>query len=209
MSTPTVGLFVPLPAQGGKVEDVEKFLLAGRGIVDGEPLTLQWYAVKYTSDSYASTPTFAIFDTFAAEEGRGAHLTGKVAEALVANAPALIVGGPQINKAEVLASKVQKADVKVGLRVLVEAKPDKVEDVKNFLISALPLVNEETLTPQWYAVKLEGSNVFGIFDFSESEEGRQAHLNGQVAAALFSKVDEFFVKTPEVVTVDVVASRVL
>lgn len=60
------------------MEDVEKFLLAGRGIVDGEPLTLQWYAVKYTSESYASTPTFAIFDTFAGEEGRGAHLTGMV-----------------------------------------------------------------------------------------------------------------------------------
>ena len=69
---------MPLPAQGGKVEDVEKFLLAGRGIVDGEPLTLQWYAVKYTEESYAKEPTFAIFDTFAAEEGRGAHLTGNV-----------------------------------------------------------------------------------------------------------------------------------
>lgn len=47
------------------------------------------------------------------------------------------------------------------------------------------------------------------FASSRPSYDRQAHLNGQVAAALFSKVDEFFVKTPEVVTVDVVASRVL
>ena len=61
-------------------------------------------------------------------------VTGKIAEALVANAPTLIAGTPQINKVQVLASKVQKADVKLGLRVLAAAKADKVEDVKQFLI---------------------------------------------------------------------------
>lgn len=52
---------------------------------------------------------------------------------------------------------------------------------------------------------------FTLIQFASSRRpfDRQAHLNGQVAAALFSKVDEFFVNTPEVVTVDVVASRVL
>lgn len=71
-----VGLFVPLPAQSGKAEDVEGFLLKGRTLVDDEPLTLQWYAIKYTGDAYAKTPTFAIFDTFAADEGRNAHVNG-------------------------------------------------------------------------------------------------------------------------------------
>ncbi|KAL5480344.1 hypothetical protein ACEPAI_1614 [Sanghuangporus weigelae] len=205
MSEPSVGLFVPLPANDGQASAVTDFLRAGHSLLKDEPLTLQWYALQYES----STPTFAIFDTFAEEEGRATHLTGKIAEALVANAPSLIAGAPQINKAKILASKIQKAEVKLGLRVLAEAKEDKVEDVKNFLISALPLVEEETLTPQWYAIQLEGSNVFGILDFSEAEEGRQAHLNGKVAAALFAKVDELFVKKPEVVKVDVVASRVL
>ncbi|THG93335.1 hypothetical protein EW145_g8404, partial [Phellinidium pouzarii] len=135
--------------------------------------------------------------------------TGKIAGALFANAPTLVSGAPQINKVEVLASKVQKGNVKVGLRVLAEAKRDKVDEVKQFLISALPLVDEETLTLQWYAIKLEGSNVFGILDFSEVEEGRQAHLNGKVAAALFAKANDLFVKMPEVVKVDVIASRVL
>ncbi|KAL5514120.1 hypothetical protein ACEPAG_2881 [Sanghuangporus baumii] len=207
MSKSSVGLFVPLPTNDGQVSAVTDFLRAGHSLLKDEPLTLQWYALQYESSN--STPTFAIFDTFAEEEGRTAHLTGKIAEALVANAPSLIAGAPQINKAKILASKIQKAEVKLGLLVLAEAKENKVEDAKNFLISALPLVEEEALTAQWYAIQLEGSNIFGILDFSEAEEGRQAHLNGKVAAALFAKADELFVKKPEVVKVDVVASRVL
>ncbi|EJD00480.1 uncharacterized protein FOMMEDRAFT_90774, partial [Fomitiporia mediterranea MF3/22] len=109
------------------------FLRAGFSLLPGEPKTLQWYALKYESAS----PTYAIFDTFAEEEGRAAHLNGEIESALVANAPTLVAGAPQINKAQVLASKVQKADVKLGLRVLAEAKPNKVEDAKQFLIVRL------------------------------------------------------------------------
>ena len=51
--------------------------------------------------------------------------------------------------------------------------------VADLLQSALPLIDEETLTPQWYAIQLEGTNVFGILDFSEGEEGRSVlvHLS--------------------------------
>ncbi|KAL5522148.1 hypothetical protein ACEPAF_2005 [Sanghuangporus sanghuang] len=137
-------------------------------------------------------PTFAIFDTFAEEEGRAAHLAGKIAEALVANAPSLIAGARENRQ-----SKDPRKQDPEG------------RNVKNVLISALPLVEEETLTPQWYAIQLEGSNVVGILDFSEAEEGRQAHLNGKVVAALFAKADGLFVNKPEIVKVDVVASGVL
>ncbi|KAI5122264.1 hypothetical protein M0805_007128 [Coniferiporia weirii] len=207
-------LFVPLPTRVGKASDVADFLRAGHALLAAEPLTLQWYAVRYDASGEGAggeKATFAIFDTFAGEEGRGAHVGGKIAEALVANAPTLVEGAPEINKVEILASKIQRSDsgVTVGLRVLAEAKPGKVDEVRAFLIGALPLVEEETLTLQWYAIKFEGSNVFGILDFFEGEEGRQAHLNGKVAAALFAKADALFVRTPEVVKVDVVASRVL
>lgn len=77
MSEPAVGLFVPLPAQEGKKDDLKNFLLKGRELINGEPLTLQWYAVEYTGEAYASTPTFAIFDTFAAMEGLTAHKEGE------------------------------------------------------------------------------------------------------------------------------------
>ena len=79
MSTePTVGLFVPLPAQEGKKDDLKNFLLKGRELIDNEPLTLQWYALEYTGDAYASAPTFAIFDTFAAMEGLTFHKEGEL-----------------------------------------------------------------------------------------------------------------------------------
>jgi len=38
--------------------------------------------------------TYGIFDTFADESGRQAHLTGKVAQALMAKAPELFAKAP-------------------------------------------------------------------------------------------------------------------
>ena len=93
------GLFVKLTAKAGKEADVEAFLKGGLGLVNDEPLTKTWYAVKF-DDS-----TFGIFDTFDGDEGRDAHLNGKVAEALMANADALLSAPPSIEKIDVLAAK--------------------------------------------------------------------------------------------------------
>jgi quinol monooxygenase YgiN len=92
-------LAVKLVAKPGKEAEVEAFLNAGLELVNDEPLTVTWYAVKF-NDS-----TFGIFDTFDGEEGRDAHLNGKVAEALMAKAGELFTEPPQIDKADVLASK--------------------------------------------------------------------------------------------------------
>ena len=94
-----VGLFVKLVAKPGKEKEVEAFLLSGLAIVQDEPATLQWYAVKFDSR------TFAIFDTFPDEAGRNAHLTGRVAAALGAKAGDLLSQPPSIEKHDVLASK--------------------------------------------------------------------------------------------------------
>lgn len=93
------GLFVKLIAKAGKEADVEAFLNGGLDLVNDEPLTKTWYAVKF-DDS-----TFGIFDTFDSDEGRDAHLNGKVAEALMANADALLASPPSIEKIDVLAAK--------------------------------------------------------------------------------------------------------
>ena len=68
-------------------------------MVNDEPLTRTWYAVKFDAS------TFGIFDTFDGEEGRDVHLNGKVAEALMANADALLASPPKIEKIQVLAAK--------------------------------------------------------------------------------------------------------
>ena len=96
----TVGLFVRLVAKEGKEKAVEDFLRSGLALVQAEPKTLQWYAVRF------DRRTFAIFDTFAAEDGRQAHLSGKVAAALMANAPELLAEPPRIEKHDVLAAKL-------------------------------------------------------------------------------------------------------
>ncbi|MEO6333387.1 MAG: antibiotic biosynthesis monooxygenase [Pyrinomonadaceae bacterium] len=92
-------LAVKLVAKPGKEAAVEAFLNSGLALVNDEPLTVTWYAVKF-NDS-----TFGIFDTFEGEEGRDAHLNGKVAEALMANAADLLAEPPEINKVDILAAK--------------------------------------------------------------------------------------------------------
>lgn len=141
-STASVGLLVPLHAKPTETSAVVDFLDAGYSIVTRkEPLTVQWFALKYASsaDSSEST-TYAVFDTFAAEEGRKAHLEGDVAAALGANAEKLFSEPPKIGHLEVLASKVTTASGALanGLIVLITAKPEKVEAVKNFLIVSIP-----------------------------------------------------------------------
>ena len=93
------GIFVKLVAKAGKEADVEAFLNSGLALVNDEPLTVTWYAVKFSEN------TFGIFDTFDGEEGRDAHLNGKVAEALMANAAALLAESPNIQKIDILAAK--------------------------------------------------------------------------------------------------------
>lgn len=92
-------LFVRLKAKAGKEAEVEEFLNGGLALVQEEPLTTDWYAIKF-DDS-----TFGIFDTFDGEEGRDEHLNGKVAEALMAKAGELLAEAPSIEKIDVLAAK--------------------------------------------------------------------------------------------------------
>jgi len=96
----TEALFVRMEAKPGREKDVETFLRAGRPIVDQEPATTAWFALRL------GPSTFGIFDAFPDEAGRQAHLSGKVAAALMAKAPELLAKPPSIEKADVLAAKL-------------------------------------------------------------------------------------------------------
>jgi len=76
---------------------------------------------------------------------------------------------------------------KFALYVPLQAKPGKEKEVADFLRSAVPLVNAEPGTIAWFAIQ-EGPSSFAIFDTFDDEGGREAHLNGKVAAALMEKV---------------------
>ncbi|KAJ7678999.1 hypothetical protein DFH06DRAFT_1165429 [Mycena polygramma] len=207
----SLALFVPLVAKGEKVHDVAQFLGAGYDLVLAEKETIQWFGLQYEDHTPS---TFLIFDTFRAESGRNAHLTGKIAQALMANADALLSTGPEIAKPTILANKVvegskdKTAGLSVGLRVLLTAKADKVQAVKEFLVGALPLVEAESETLAWYAIEFPGTNQFAIIDFFAGEAGRKAHLEGKVAEALFANADALLASPPDVVKVSVVAASV-
>ena len=100
-------LLVRLEAKPGKEAAVEKFLHSGLPIVQEEPATITWYALRL------GPSTFGIFDTFPDDAGRQAHLSGKVAAALMANAAELLSQPPVIEKIDVLAVKLS-AEVPVG-----------------------------------------------------------------------------------------------
>jgi quinol monooxygenase YgiN len=95
---------------------------------------------------------------------------------------------------------------KCSLYVHLEAKPGKEQEVADFLVSALPLVNQEPDTTAWFALKM-GPSTFGIFDAFPNEQGREAHLNGAVAKALMAKASELLAKSPEIHKVDVLADK--
>lgn len=96
--------------------------------------------------------------------------------------------------------------VKVALFVRLEAKPGKAALVEEFLLSGLPIVQNEPATIAWFGIRL-GPTTFGIFDAFPDEAGRQAHLSGQVAAALMAKAPELLAAPPVIENVDVLAAK--
>jgi quinol monooxygenase YgiN len=96
--------------------------------------------------------------------------------------------------------------VKVALLARLQAKPGKEAEVAQLLTSALPLANAESATTVWFALKL-GPSTFGIFDGFADDTGRQAHLAGQIAAALMAKAPELLAQPPTIEPADVLAAK--
>jgi quinol monooxygenase YgiN len=95
---------------------------------------------------------------------------------------------------------------KFGILATLQARSGKELEVEAFLQSARPLVEAETGTTAWFAFKI-GPASFGIFDAFKNEEGRAAHVNGEVAKALFARAEELFLTPPEIKTTDILAEK--
>jgi quinol monooxygenase YgiN len=93
-----------------------------------------------------------------------------------------------------------------GLLVILEAKPDKAEDLGAFLAQAQPLAAAEPGTVTWYAFKISDTT-YGIFDTFAGEDGRQAHLNGPIAAALSQAASDLLAKEPDIQAASILASK--
>lgn len=95
----SLGILVVLQAKKGKERELEEFLKSALPLAQAEPKTMRWYALKLDKSR------FAIFDTFADELGRDAHLSGEIAKALFARADDLLDKPPAIDRPEILAVK--------------------------------------------------------------------------------------------------------
>ena len=99
----TVSLFVRLEAKPGKEADLAAFLMQGLELARQEVATHIWFALRF------GPATFAIFDAFADESGRQAHLAGPIAQALTAQAPHLLASPPVIERVDVLGAKLPQS----------------------------------------------------------------------------------------------------
>lgn len=99
----TVGLVVRLAAKPGKQLELEQFLRSALPLVENEPGTTAWFALKFGPLS------FGIFDAFPHDTARQAHLAGAVAAALMARAPDLLAAPPDIEYVDTFSSKLPHA----------------------------------------------------------------------------------------------------
>ena len=95
---------------------------------------------------------------------------------------------------------------KLALLAILQSKPGKEAEVEAFLKSALPLAVQEQGTVRWYALKL-GSGKFGIFDTFADAAGKEAHLSGEIAKALFAKAEELLASPPQIEQPEILAVK--
>ncbi len=95
----SLALFARLEAKPGKEKEVASFLETGLALANQEASTPLWFALQFSPTS------FGVFDAFANEAGRQAHLQGPIAQALMAKAADLLASPPSIEPITVLGLK--------------------------------------------------------------------------------------------------------
>ena len=96
--------------------------------------------------------------------------------------------------------------VKLGILATLEAKPGKGEELAAFLQSGRALAAAEPGTVTWYAFKL-GDTTYGIFDTFETEDARQAHIDGEIPRALGQVAPDLLASEPDIRPIDVIAVK--
>ena len=96
--------------------------------------------------------------------------------------------------------------LKYALYGSMKAKPGKEQEVEAFLKQGAEMAGNEPGTRTWYAIK-EAEGQYGIFDTFDDEQGRDAHLNGDIAKALMAKAGELFTEPPKIHKMDLLAAK--
>jgi quinol monooxygenase YgiN len=200
----TTGLLARLEAKPEKDMEVEAFLQSALSLVQAEPATTAWFALRFGRLEYG------IFDVFPDEAGRDAHLSGAVAQALMSRSDALFAKPPQIQKLTVLADKLPAATstepVTKGLLLTFAAKSGHEADVERFLRDAQPIVEHEPRTMAWFAIRIDAGE-YGIFDVFPDNAARFAHLTGHVPRELAKHALTLLGSVPDIELLDVLADK--
>ena len=96
--------------------------------------------------------------------------------------------------------------VELALLVTLEARPGKENELANCLRAGLTRVQREPATASWFAIRL-GPSTFALFDAFPDEAGREAHLEGSLAAILKEITSKRLARPPVIERVDVLAAK--
>lgn len=200
----TKGLLVRLKARSGKTEEVESFLRSALPLVQQEPGTTAWFAVRFGMHEYG------IIDMFPGDADRQAHLEGAVAKALMGKADELLEKPPEIRPLDILAEKLPKGgEVGDTKSILLRFKPraHHEQEVEQFLRGAEAFVEKEEKTTAWFAIRTSEGE-YGIFDVFPDNAGRFAHLTGQVPLELVKHARSLLGSVPNIEFPGVLAEKV-
>jgi quinol monooxygenase YgiN len=172
----TKALLARIEARSGREDELGTLLTGARALVEAEPATTAWFALRFGHGEYG------IFDAFPDDDGRNAHLSGEVVKALQQHAE-LLDGDPVIEKVDVLADKLASGPVTKGLLLRLPIKPDHAADAESFLERGRDIVADEPGTIAWFALRFEDGD-YGVFDVFPDKSGRRAHLTGEIPKQL-------------------------
>ena len=199
-------LLARLKAQSNRIEETEHFLKSAPAQVQGEPDTAAWFALRFGRGEYG------IFDAFATEEGRQAHLKGRLATELMAESTQLMLDkAPEIDRLDIVASKMPSelpaVPVTCGLLLSFRARKGNEVKVEQFLRDAQPLAQDEAGTIAWFALRWPEGR-YGIFDVFPDHGARFAHITGHVPRELTKHALTLLGGMPSMDMLDVLATHV-
>ena len=197
------GLFVRLRAKAGKEREVEEFLRSALALAEKEHGTVTWFAMQFGRGEYG------IFDSFADDEARLAHLDGAMARALRDRAGEIFETPPRMQQLNVLADKLPTESTPTNTRgVLLKfrAKAGRELQVEQFLRDARALVMKEQSTTAWFAIRTDDGE-YGIFDVFPDGASRFAHLIGHVPRELAKRALKLLGSVPSLEMLNVQAEK--
>jgi quinol monooxygenase YgiN len=201
----TRGLWIRLEAKSDQGDEVEKFLQSTLPLVRQEMGTVAWFAAKIGRLDYA------IFEAFADDMDRDAHLKGKAASLLQARTSDLFEIPPQIEAVEVLSSKLPVVPpsevVRKGLWLSLQARNGHVHEMGEFIREGRVHVQEEPKTTAWFGLRLP-DGAFAVVDFFPDNAARLAHLAGPLPRELTKHAEPLVGGPPDLEMLDVLAAKI-